>query len=105
MPHQWVARTFSICWMFAGVVFVAFYTAQLTTSLTVEQIRGAIEGPSDLPSKQVGTLAGSTAVDYLRRQNAQIQEFPTTDQMFNALLDKKVDAVVSGDAHFAVGIE
>jgi len=91
--------------MFAGVVFVAFYTAQLTTSLTVEQIRGAIEGPSDLPSKQVGTLAGSTAVDYLRRQNAQIQEFPTTDQMFNALLDKKVDAVVSGDAHFAVGIE
>ena len=68
MPHQWLARTFAIFWMFAGVVFVAFYTAQLTTTLTVEQIRGAIEGPSDLPGKQVATLAGSTAADYLRRR-------------------------------------
>ena len=49
MPHQWVARTFAVFWIFAGVVFVAFYTAQLTTTLTVEQIRGAIEGPDDLP--------------------------------------------------------
>jgi len=95
MPHQWVARTFAIFWIFAGVVFVAFYTAQLTTTLTVEQIRGAIEGPGDLPGKQVATIAHSTGADYLREQNAQVQEFPTTDQMFKALLDKKVDAVVS----------
>ena len=95
MPHQWVGRAFSIFWMFAGVVFVAFYTAQLTTTLTVEQIRGAIEGPGDLPAKQVATVAGSTAVDYLRGQNAQVQEFATPDQLFKALLDKKVDAVVT----------
>ena len=94
MPHQWVARTFAIFWIFAGVVFVAFYTAQLTTTLTVEQIRGAIEGPSDLPGKQVATMAGSTAADYLRQQNAQVQEFATTDEVYKALLDKKVDAVV-----------
>jgi polar amino acid transport system substrate-binding protein len=81
--------------MFAGVVFVAFYTAQLTTTLTVEQIRGAIEGPGDLPGKQVAAIAHSTAADYLREENAQVQEFPTSDQMFKALLDKKVDAVVS----------
>jgi polar amino acid transport system substrate-binding protein len=95
MPHQWVGRTFSIFWMFAGVVFVAFYTAQLTTTLTVEQIRGAIEGPTDLPGKQVATLAGSTGVDYLTQQNAQVQEFATPDQMYKVLLDKKVDAVVA----------
>ncbi len=95
MPHQWVGRAFSIFWMFAGVVFVAFYTAQLTTTLTVEQIRGAIEGPDDLPGKQVATVAGTTAADYLRENNAQVQEFPTPDQMFKALHDKKVDAVVS----------
>jgi len=95
MPHQWVARTFAIFWIFSGVVFVAFYTAQLTTTLTVEQIRGAIEGPSDLPGKPVATLARSTAADYLRAQNAQVEEFATADQMFKALLDKKVDAVVT----------
>jgi len=94
MPHQWVARTFSIFWIFAGVVFVAFYTAQLTTTLTVEQIRGAIEGPADLPGQQVATLTHSIAADYLREQNAQAQEFSTLEQVYKALLDKKVDAVV-----------
>jgi len=96
MPRQWLARTLSVLWMFTGVVFVAFYTAQLTTTLTVEQIRGAIEGPDDLPNKQVATVAHGLAVDYLREHHAQVQEFSTTDQMFKALLDNKVDAVVAG---------
>jgi polar amino acid transport system substrate-binding protein len=95
MPHQWVARVISNFWMFVGVVFVALYTAQLTATLTVQQIHGAIEGPGDLPGKQVATIAGSTAADYLREQKAQVQEFATSDQMFKALLDKKVDAVVT----------
>ncbi|MGC1449180.1 MAG: transporter substrate-binding domain-containing protein [Candidatus Sulfotelmatobacter sp.] len=95
MPRQWLARGLSVFWLFASVVFIASYTAQLTTTLTVEQIRGAIEGPDDLPGKQVATLASSPAVDYLRGQHAQAQEFPTLDQMFKALLDEKVDAVVS----------
>ncbi len=96
MPRQWLGRILSIFWMFAGVVFVAFYTAQLTTTLTVEQIRGVIEGPDDLPGKQVATVAHSLAVGYLREHRAQVQEFSTTDQVFKALLDKKVDAVVTG---------
>ena len=95
MPHQWFARVISNFWMFVSVVFVALYTAQLTATLTVQQIRGAIEGPDDLPGKQVATIAGSTAVDYLRAQNAQVQEFGTTDQMYKALRDKKVDAIVT----------
>jgi polar amino acid transport system substrate-binding protein len=95
MPRQWLARGLSILWMFAGVIFVASYTAQLTTTLTVEQIRGAIEGPDDLPGKQVATIARSLAVDYLREHHALVQEFPTTDQAFKALLDQKVDAVLT----------
>jgi len=94
MPRQSLARGLSILWMFVSVVFIASYTARLTTALTVEQIRGAIEGPSDLPGKEVATIASSVAADYLRKQNAQVQEF-LPDQMFKALLDKKVDAVVA----------
>jgi polar amino acid transport system substrate-binding protein len=95
MPRQWVGRMLSIFWMFVGVVFIASYTAQLTTALTVEQIRGGIEGPGDLPGKQVATLAGSNAVEYLREHHAQVEEFQTADLMFEALLKKKVDVVVS----------
>lgn len=94
MPHQWIARAFSVFWMFAGVVFVAFYTAQLTTTLTVRQIRGSINGAEDLPGKQVGTIANSTAANYLRAINAKITEYQNIDEMFQALLNKQIDAVV-----------
>ncbi len=94
MPTRWLARALSVYWMFVAVVFVAFYTAQLTTSLTVEQIRGAIEGPNDLPGKQVATLTHSLAADYLREHQAQVQEFPTIGQVFQALVDKNVDAIM-----------
>ena len=94
MPTRWLARALSVYWMFVAVVFVALYTAQLTTSLTVEQIRGAIEGPNDLPGKQVATLTHSLAADYLREHHAQVYEFPTIAQVFQALLEKNVDAVM-----------
>ena len=77
MPRQWVARGLAILWMFASVVFIASYTAQLTTTLTVEQIRGAIEGPGDLPGKQIATITSSIAAVYLREQKVEVQEFPT----------------------------
>jgi polar amino acid transport system substrate-binding protein len=93
MPHQWIGRAFSVFWMFAGVVFVAFYTAQLTTTLTVRQIQGAINGPDDLPGKQVGTIANTTAADYLRTQNIQAKEFQQLTPMLQSLQNKRLDAV------------
>ena len=65
-------RTFSVFWMFAGVVFVVFYTAQLTTTLAFRQIRGAISGPEELPGRRIGTVANSTAVVYLRAHQARV---------------------------------
>jgi len=95
LPRTWIARIFGAIWMFAGVVFVSLYTAQLTTLLTVEQIRGAINGPGDLPGKRVGTVA-STSATYLRNIKADVREYPSVDEMYRALLDGKVDAVVLG---------
>jgi len=96
LPGHWLARILGLVWMFGGVVFVAFYTAQLTSTLTVQKIHGSIEGPSDLPGKVVGTIANSTAVATLKAHKADVQEYATTEEMFNALLQKKVDAVVTG---------
>jgi polar amino acid transport system substrate-binding protein len=94
-PGSWLARVVGVVWMFAGVVFVAYYTAQLTTTLTVERIRGSIEGPSDLPGKEVGALVNSNAIDYLAAHNAQVKTFEQPEQMFQALLDDNVEAVVA----------
>jgi len=95
LPRNWLARIFGAIWMFAGVVFVSLYTAQLTALLTVQQIRGSINGPGDLPGKRVGTVA-STSTTYLRNIKADVQEFPSLNEMYQALLDGKVDALVFG---------
>jgi polar amino acid transport system substrate-binding protein len=94
MPRQSLARVVALFWMFAGVVFVSFYTAQLTTSLTMRRMRGGIEGIRDLPGRKVGTMQQSAAVDLLREHNAYVVEYTDTATMFKALLEGNLDAIV-----------
>src|SRR5262249_18724312 len=63
---------------------------------TVQQIQGTINGPDDLPGKRVGTIAKTTAADYLHQHYEQVQEFQQFDDMFQALLDKRIEAAVFG---------
>jgi polar amino acid transport system substrate-binding protein len=94
MPRQWLARVIAVLWMFTGVVFVAFYTAQLAATLTVQQIQGGINGPDDLQGRRVATISGSTAAAYLRELRALVHEVSRIDEAHQALLNKDVDAVV-----------
>jgi polar amino acid transport system substrate-binding protein len=94
MPKHWLARIVAILWMFTGVIFVAYYTAQLTAALTVEQIQGDINGPDDLPGKRVATTRGSTAAAFLAETHARVQEFDSIQDAYDALLASTVDAVV-----------
>jgi polar amino acid transport system substrate-binding protein len=94
MPRQWLARAIAVLWMFTGVVFVAFYTAQLAATLTVQQIQGGIHGPDDLQGRRVATTRGSTAAAFLRELKAQVQEVSGIDEAYQVLLNKDVDAVV-----------
>ncbi|MDO9384778.1 MAG: transporter substrate-binding domain-containing protein [Hyphomicrobiaceae bacterium] len=94
MPRSWVGRIFAILWMFVGVIFVAYYTAQLTATLTVEQIQGAINGPEDLPGKKVGTIKGSTSATYLEELRSQMKPYEKITDAYGALLNREVDAVV-----------
>lgn len=94
MPRHWMSRIVAVLWMFTAVVFVAFYTAQLTAALTVRQIQGSIKGPDDLAGRQVGTTRGSTSAAYLRDHKAKVVEFARIDEAYAALLAQTVDAVV-----------
>jgi polar amino acid transport system substrate-binding protein len=93
-PKHWLARIVTVLWMFIGVVFVAFYTAQLAATLTVQQIQGGINGPDDLPGKKVATTSGSTAAAAVRELRADVVEVAKIEDAYKALNDKQVDAVV-----------
>lgn len=94
MPHTRWGRVIAVFWMFASVVFVAYFTAAITTSLTVRELHGSIHGPDDLHGKQVATVSGSTSAAYLRDHNINMEGLANLDEAYAALESGKVDAVV-----------
>ncbi|MDZ8257806.1 transporter substrate-binding domain-containing protein [Nostoc sp. ChiQUE01b] len=94
MPKGVMGRLVGIIWMFIGVLFAAYFTASVTTSLTVQQLQGDIRSIDDLPGKIIATTGGSTAAAYLREHKISILEVPKIEQAYNALQTKKADAVV-----------
>jgi polar amino acid transport system substrate-binding protein len=94
MPRAALARIVAVFWMFASVVFIAYFTAAVTSNLTLQQLRGDINGPEDLPGKTVASVKGSTSVEYLRRHNAEVVEFPRVEEGYQALQQGQVSAIV-----------
>lgn len=94
MPRAALARIVAVIWMFASVVFIAYFTAAVTSSLTLQQLRGDINGPEDLPGKRVATVRGSTSMDYLRSRNIEAMEFTNVEEALRAMQQGSADAVV-----------
>lgn len=94
MPRAALARMVAVFWMFASVVFIAYFTAAVTSTLTVQQLQGDIKGPEDLPGKRVASVSGSTSAAYLRQQNVEVSEFSKVEDGFAALLAGQADALV-----------
>lgn len=94
MPKSPWGRLMAVIWMFISVVFIAYFTATVTTSLTVEQLQSNIKGPQDLVGKRVATIVGSTSANYLSQQKIEAKEFKQIDETFAALNNNDVDAVV-----------
>ncbi len=94
MPRAAVARIIAVIWMFMSVVFIAYFTAAVTSSLTVQQLRGDIDGPEDLPGKRVGSVHGSTSAEYLRERSIEPIEFAKIEEAYQALDGQRLDAIV-----------
>jgi polar amino acid transport system substrate-binding protein len=94
MPKGPWGRLMAIIWMFISVVFIAYFTATVTTSLTVEQLQSNIKGLGDLADKKIATIAGSTSETYLKQQNLDSKGFKQIAETYDALNNGDVDAVV-----------
>jgi polar amino acid transport system substrate-binding protein len=94
MPKGVIGRVLAIIWMFIGVLFVTYFTAVATTSLTVQQLQGDIQSVKDLPGKLVASTSGSTAAKFLKERKISVLEVAKIEQAYDALETKKADAVV-----------
>jgi polar amino acid transport system substrate-binding protein len=75
-------------------VFLASFTANITASLTVRQLRGKVRGFSDLYNARVGSLARSEGAIYLARHGIAVIPFESNQEGLDAVADKKIDAFV-----------
>lgn len=94
MPKSALARVAALIWMFTSIILIAYFTASVTSNLTLQQLRGDIKGPEDLPGKKVASVKGSTSVEYLRQHNVEVSEFAKVEEAYQALLQGQVAAVV-----------
>jgi polar amino acid transport system substrate-binding protein len=77
-----------------SMVFMAYFQATITTALTVQSLKGDINGPEDLQGRKVGTTTGSTAAGFIKSLDMVPTEFSKIDEAFVALDNKQLDAVV-----------
>jgi polar amino acid transport system substrate-binding protein len=93
-PKTIVGRGIAVLWMLSGILIIASFTAAVTSSLTVGQLRSRISGPSDLTRVKVATVADSTSHSYLQSRHIRHQRFPELADALAALDSGQVEAVV-----------
>jgi polar amino acid transport system substrate-binding protein len=93
-PQSVGGRIVGFVWMFTAIIVISFFTASITSSLTVSQIDGRVAGAEDLPHVRVGALAESAAEIHLREEFIQPRGFETLEEGLAAVAEGDVDAFV-----------
>jgi polar amino acid transport system substrate-binding protein len=93
-PVTFGGRVIGLLWMFAALIIISFFTASITTALTVDRLESAIRGPEDLPHVSVATVAGSTSAAYLDRHHIAYRAVASPAAGLQAVAAGSVDAMV-----------
>ena len=93
-PRQWPIRMVVVLWTFVSIIFVAYYTAILTTNLTVAKISSQISAPADLIGKKVCTVANTTSTAALTKLGVDHTGLPQVEDCYRGLEQGQFEAVV-----------
>jgi polar amino acid transport system substrate-binding protein len=94
-PKTFWGRVLGLFWMFASVILLSFFTAGITTSLTVGQLADKVQGPNDLPGARVGSVAESSSALYLTQaMHVSPLYFKSVEEGLAAVDAGRIDAFV-----------
>jgi ABC-type amino acid transport substrate-binding protein len=80
--------------MFVGLFVIANFTAGVTAQLALRELRGAINGPQDLPGKQIVAVDGTTGSQWLTSQGLPHLTVTTIDDAYAELAAGRAEVVV-----------
>lgn len=93
-PATPLGRTVALVWMFASVVLLAFFTAGITSSLTVESMGDRVRGPEDLCVVRTGVKRGASSEAAMRSAHVEAIPFTNVEDGLRALVAGQIDAFV-----------
>lgn len=93
-PKSIPGRIVATIWMFSSVLLISYFTASITSILTVQQLSSNIGSLEDFGDKLIGTVANTFAAEYLKSQKANLLLFDNINEAIAALQQGKVRAVV-----------
>lgn len=93
-PKTVGGRIVALAWMLFSIIFIASFTADITTSLTVDKLRGKVQGLNDLHKVRVGSVSDSEGFDFLTRQGIAAIPFKSISEGVAAVAGRKIDAFV-----------
>ena len=96
-PKTFGGRVVAIFWMFASIILISSFTATITTSLTIGDLRGIVRGFHDLPNVRVGSMAHSEPLNYLNQNGITVIPFGNIQDGLKALSENKLDAFIADE--------
>lgn len=93
-PKTVPGRILGLLWMLSALIVVSFFTASMTTALTVGTLTGKVTSADSLATISIASVDGSTSGKWLDYRRINYQHVNSLDDALKALTAKKVDAVV-----------
>jgi ABC-type amino acid transport substrate-binding protein len=87
-------RIVSLIWMFIGVILVSLFTATITSTLTVKQLKTPVRGLEDLKKELVGTMSYTTSESFLKQNLISSKTYKTVEEGLEALVIGEIKAFV-----------
>lgn len=94
-PQKVYGKIFAIFWMLVGFFVFAYFTANITTSVTMTRLEGTIREPQDLAHRKVALVTSATPPNLIKKLNLkQVVKVRNIDLAYDLLLQDKVEAVI-----------
>jgi ABC-type amino acid transport substrate-binding protein len=97
-PKTFGGQMVALIWMLASVILIASFTAAITASFTVGELKGKVRGLSDLPGVRVGSLAQTESFNFLAKRGIAVLPFENSRDGLQAIVDKRIDAFVFNES-------
>ena len=94
-PVSVAGRILATIWMFTGVLLISYFTASVSSALTVQRLGTNITNVQDLQNQTIGTVTGSTANKFLDENTVSyLTLYDNINEAYKALEQGKIKAIV-----------